>query len=51
LPFLIGENVQARPRNIVDIYKRVEDMKEAGKYIVFAFDERLALWKIYNKRI
>jgi hypothetical protein len=43
--------VQARPRDIVDVYKRVEDMEEAGEYIVFALNERLALWKIYNKRI
>jgi hypothetical protein len=38
-------------RNLVDFYQRVEDMKEAGEYIAFAFDERLALWKIYNKGI
>jgi hypothetical protein len=43
--------VQARLRNPVDFYKRVENMKEAGEYIVFALDERLALWKIYNKGI
>jgi hypothetical protein len=43
--------VQARLRNLVDLYKRVEDMKEASEYIAFAFDERLALWEIYDKRI
>jgi hypothetical protein len=51
LPFLISENVQARPRNIVDFNKRFEDMKEAGEYVVFALDEQLAIWKIYNKGI
>jgi hypothetical protein len=38
--------VKARPRDIVDFYKRVEDMKEAGEHIAFALDQRLALWNI-----
>jgi hypothetical protein len=43
--------MQARLRNLVDFYKKFEDMNEARAYIVFAFDEQLGLWKIYNKQI
>ena len=43
LPFLISKNLQARLRNLIDFYKRFEDIEEAGKYIVFALDERLRL--------
>ena len=43
LPFLISKNLQARLRNLVEFYKRFEDMNEAGEYIVFALDERLGL--------
>jgi hypothetical protein len=30
-------------RNLVEFYKRFEDIEEAGKYVVFALDERLGL--------
>lgn len=43
LPFLISKNLQARLRNLVEFYKRFEDIEEAGEYIVFALDERLGL--------
>jgi hypothetical protein len=51
LPFLIGKNLQARLRNLVQFYKRFEDIEEADKYIVFALDERLGLREIYNNII
>jgi hypothetical protein len=41
LPFLINKNLQARLRNLVEFYKRFEDIEEAGEYIVFALDESL----------
>jgi len=50
-PFIISENVQARQRNLVDFNKIVEDLGEAGEYILFALDKRPALWKIYDKKI
>jgi hypothetical protein len=43
LPFLINKNLQARLRNLVEFYKRFEDIEEASEYIVFALDERLGL--------
>jgi hypothetical protein len=42
--------VQARQRNLVDINKVLEDLREAGEYIMFALDKRPALWKIYDKK-
>jgi hypothetical protein len=43
--------VQARQRNLVDFSKILEDLREAGEYIMFALDKRPALWKIYDKKI
>jgi hypothetical protein len=43
LPFVISKNLQASLRNLVEFYKRFEDVEEAGKDIVFALDERLGL--------
>jgi hypothetical protein len=48
LSLLVSKNVQARFRNLVDFYKRVEDMEEAGEHIAFALDERLAFWNVYS---
>jgi hypothetical protein len=35
--------MQARLRNLIEFYKRFEDIEEASKYIVLMFDERLEL--------
>ncbi len=43
LSFLISEDLQACLRNLVEFYERLEDMNEAGEYVVFALDERLGL--------
>jgi hypothetical protein len=43
--------VQARRGNLVDFDKILEDLREAGEYIMFALDKRPALWKIYDKKI
>jgi hypothetical protein len=43
--------VQARQRNLEDLNKRLEDLRETGEYIMFALNKRPALWKIYNKRV
>ena len=42
--------MQARQRNLVDFSKVLEDLREAGEYIMFALDKRPALWKIYDKK-